>query len=94
MLVGYGCAVIAGPSSSFMINKLVTVRNLALYIFHECVDDLGHLKIIINDCSFNFLQIIGHSILALILWIQSKKVDLDNFESTFGFYMLIWKASD
>ncbi|KAH9751434.1 homogentisate phytyltransferase 1 [Citrus sinensis] len=62
MLVGYGCALIAGASSSFMINKLVTI--------------------------------IGHSILALILWIQSKKVDLDNFESTFGFYMLIWKASD
>ncbi|KAH9685571.1 putative homogentisate phytyltransferase 1 [Citrus sinensis] len=62
MLVGYGCALIAGASSSFMINKFVTI--------------------------------IGHSILALILWIQSKKVDLDNFESTFGFYMLIWKASD
>ncbi|KAH9751428.1 putative homogentisate phytyltransferase 1 [Citrus sinensis] len=40
------------------------------------------------------LKIIGHSILALILWIQSKKVDLDNFESTFGFCMLTWKASD
>ncbi|KAH9751426.1 putative homogentisate phytyltransferase 1 [Citrus sinensis] len=39
-------------------------------------------------------KIIGHSILALILWIQSKKVDLDNFESTFGFCMLTWKASD
>ncbi|KAK9217771.1 hypothetical protein WN943_006399 [Citrus x changshan-huyou] len=51
MLVGYGCALVAGASSSFMINKLVTI--------------------------------IGHSILALILWIQSKKVDLDNFESTF-----------
>lgn len=62
MLVGYECALVAGASSSFMINKLVTI--------------------------------IGHSILALILWIQSKKVDLDNFESTFGFYMLIWKASD
>ncbi|KAH9751442.1 homogentisate phytyltransferase 1 [Citrus sinensis] len=62
MLVGYGCALVAGASSSFMINKLVTI--------------------------------IGHSILALILWIQSEKVDLDNFESTFGFYMLIWKASD
>ncbi|KAK9214340.1 hypothetical protein WN944_006329 [Citrus x changshan-huyou] len=62
MLVGYGCARVAGASSSFTINKLVTT--------------------------------IGHSILALILWIQSKKVDLDNFESTFGFYMLIWKASD
>ncbi|KAL9451484.1 hypothetical protein AB3S75_013114 [Citrus x aurantiifolia] len=61
MLVGYGCALIAGASSSFMINKLVTI--------------------------------IGHSILALILWIQSKKVDLDNFESTFGFYMLIWKLT-
>ncbi|KAH9685565.1 hypothetical protein KPL70_014006 [Citrus sinensis] len=62
MLVGYGCALVAGASSSFMINKLVTI--------------------------------IGHSILALILWIQSKKVDLDNFESTFAFCMLTWKASD
>ncbi|KAH9751422.1 putative homogentisate phytyltransferase 1 [Citrus sinensis] len=60
MLVGYGCALVAEASSSFMINKLI----------------------------------IGHSILALILWIQSKKVDLDNFESTFGFCMLTWKASD
>ncbi|KAK9214337.1 hypothetical protein WN944_006326 [Citrus x changshan-huyou] len=30
VLVGYGCALVAGASSSFMINKLVTERNLAL----------------------------------------------------------------
>ncbi|ESR45080.1 hypothetical protein CICLE_v10003300mg, partial [Citrus x clementina] len=62
MLVAYGGAMISGASSSFMINKIVSI--------------------------------IGHGILALILWLQSKKVDLDNFESTFGFYMLIWKVSD
>ncbi|KAH9685594.1 putative homogentisate phytyltransferase 1 [Citrus sinensis] len=61
MLVAYGGAMISGASSSFMINKIVSI--------------------------------IGHGILALILWLQSKKVDLDNFESTFGFYMLIWKLN-
>ena len=45
MLVAYGGAMISGASSAFMINKIVSVRNLALYILFECEcdDDLDHL---------------------------------------------------
>ncbi|KDO53485.1 hypothetical protein CISIN_1g0463361mg, partial [Citrus sinensis] len=38
--------------------------------------------------------IIGHSILAFMVWLRSRKVDLDSFESQFSFYMYLWKASD
>ncbi|KAH9685640.1 putative homogentisate phytyltransferase 1 [Citrus sinensis] len=40
------------------------------------------------------VTIIGHIILALMMWLRSRKVDLDNFDSQFGFYMFLWQASD
>lgn len=39
------------------------------------------------------VQIIGHSTLAFLLWLQAQTVDLSNTASTFSFYLFIWKAS-
>ncbi|KAH9751419.1 homogentisate phytyltransferase 1 [Citrus sinensis] len=61
---------------------------------------VAYRGVVISGTSSSFMRskiisIIVHVVLALILWLQSKKkIDLDNFESTFGFYMLIWKARD
>ncbi|KAL9448346.1 hypothetical protein AB3S75_015763 [Citrus x aurantiifolia] len=39
------------------------------------------------------VTIIGHIILALMMWLRSRKVDLDNFDSQFGFYMFLWQLN-
>ncbi|KAH9685630.1 homogentisate phytyltransferase 1 [Citrus sinensis] len=39
------------------------------------------------------VTIIGHSILAFMVWLRSRKVDLDSFESQFSFYMYLWKIN-
>ncbi|KAH9667375.1 Endonuclease [Citrus sinensis] len=40
------------------------------------------------------VTVICHSILAFILWLRAKTVDLSSNASTLSFYMFIWKVSD
>nr|WJW73955.1 umbelliferone 8- and 6-geranyltransferase [Murraya exotica] len=35
--------------------------------------------------------VIGHSTLALVLWLRAQTVDLSNNASTFSFYLFVWK---
>ncbi|XP_010265485.1 PREDICTED: homogentisate phytyltransferase 1, chloroplastic-like isoform X1 [Nelumbo nucifera] len=40
-----------------------------------------------------FITVLGHGILALILWNQAKSLDLKNKVSITSFYMFIWKVN-
>lgn len=92
LLTAYGAGVVAGATSPFLPCKIVAVRiplfftrNLALFV---CL-----LKNLIFILNFFFLQIIGHSALAALLWRKAQTVDLTDPPSMQSFYMFIFKAS-
>lgn len=39
------------------------------------------------------IQVVGHTILASVLWIRAKSVDLKSKAAITSFYMFIWKVT-
>ncbi|KAF7151828.1 hypothetical protein RHSIM_Rhsim02G0083900 [Rhododendron simsii] len=70
-------------------------------VFWLCIGMLlvgyGSAMVIGASSSFStskFVTVLGHCVLASILWLRARSVDLDNKASISSFYMLIWQASD
>lgn len=42
---------------------------------------------------FSLIQVVGHTILASVLWNRAKSVDLKSKDAITSFYMFIWKVT-
>lgn len=90
LTTAYGSGVVAGATLPFLPCKLVAVRiplfctrNLVLFI---CL--LPNLIFVFNF--YFFLQIIGHSALAALLWRKAQTIDLTDPPSMQSFYMFFY----
>ncbi|KAF7113082.1 hypothetical protein RHSIM_RhsimUnG0162800 [Rhododendron simsii] len=103
LLIGYGCAMVIGASSSSQPASLSPaslkgLRSIGLTpLCFVCVNQNHRVS---NNVSYIWLllfllfQVLGHCVLASTLWLRARSVDLDNKASISSFYMLIWQASD
>ncbi|KAH7544679.1 hypothetical protein FEM48_Zijuj01G0011400 [Ziziphus jujuba var. spinosa] len=73
--MAYGVAIMVGASSGYFWSKIITVM---LTFFSVGIDDLHFI-------------VLGHIILASILWNQAKSVDLNSKAAITSYYMFIWK---
>ncbi|KAG6472314.1 hypothetical protein ZIOFF_069774 [Zingiber officinale] len=91
--VAYSVAIMIGATSSCLWSKIITVGgrfNLLLF-GSPLFSPLFFLFKPQDDKILLALQILGHAVLALILWSRASSLDLTSKAAITSFYMFIWK---